>query len=115
ARRRDEVAEGAHRQGQSVTTPQKAVCDWLAAHRGEMVELLEAAVNIDSGSSHKAGADGMASLMESMLRQAGLATTRHPIATHGDCVSAELGGAAGGHVLLLGHMDTVFPTGTAAK
>lgn len=93
----------------------KAVCDWLAAHRGEMVELLEAAVNIDSGSSHKAGADRMADLMEPFLKAAGLSTRRHAIATHGDCVSAELGGNGPGHVLLLGHMDTVFPVGTASR
>lgn len=96
-------------------TPQKAVCDWLAAHRGEMVELLEAAVNIDSGSSDKAGADRMASLMASTLEGAGLATRRHALRTHGDCISAELGGPSGGHVLLLGHMDTVFPAGTASR
>jgi len=95
-------------------TAQKAACDWLAAHRGEMLELLEAAVNIDSGSSNKAGADRMAALMEPFLKGAGFATQRHALATHGDCVSAQWGGGAGGHVLLLGHMDTVFPPGTAA-
>ena len=93
----------------------KAACDWLAAHEGEMLELLEAAVNIDSGSSHKAGADRMADLVEPVLRGAGLSTQRHKVATHGDCVSAELGGAGPGHVLLLGHMDTVFPVGTASR
>ena len=93
----------------------KAVCDWLAAHRGEMLALLEAAVNIDSGSANKTGADRMASLVESTLRGAGLATTRHPLATHGDCVSADVPGQGDGHVLLLGHMDTVFPAGTAAR
>lgn len=97
-------------------TPQKAVCDWLAAKRGEMLELLEAAVAIDSGSSNKTGADRMAALMESFLRGAGIATQRHRLETHGDCVSAEVGGhASGGHVLLLGHMDTVFPAGTALR
>ena len=45
----------------------KAVCDWLAARRGEMLELLEAAVNIDSGSSHKQGADRMAALFETFV------------------------------------------------
>jgi len=93
----------------------KAACDWLAAHRGEMIELLEAAVNMDSGSSYKAGADGMATLMESTLKGAGLATQRHAIATHGDCVSAQSARGEGTHVLLLGHMDTVFPVGTAAR
>lgn len=94
----------------------RAVCDWLAARRGAMLELLEAAVNIDSGSSHKEGADRMASLLEGFLGSAGLATRRHGIATHGDCISAELAGSLGGpHVLLLGHMDTVFPQGTAGR
>lgn len=94
----------------------KALCDWLAAHRGEMVELLEAAVNIDSGSSHKQGADRMASLMESFLGGAGLETRRHPLANFGDCLSARLRSADNtDHVLLLGHMDTVFPIGTAGR
>jgi glutamate carboxypeptidase len=93
----------------------KAVCDWLAAHNGEMLELLETAVNIDSGSSNKAGVDRMAALMESVLSGAGLAARRHALATHGDCVSAELRGGTGSHVLLLGHMDTVFPAGTAER
>jgi glutamate carboxypeptidase len=94
----------------------KALCDWLSAHEGEMVELLEAAVNIDSGSSHKQGADRMASLMESFLGGAGLRTERHAIAAHGDCLSARLAGAGDrDHVLLLGHMDTVFPVGTAER
>jgi len=93
----------------------RAVCDWLAAHRAEMMALLEAAVNIDSGSSHKAGADRMAALMERFLEDAGLVTRRHVLATHGDCILAELGGRGPGHVLLLGHMDTVFPPGTAAQ
>ncbi|WP_240788673.1 M20 family metallopeptidase [Ramlibacter henchirensis] len=98
------------------TDVRTAVRGWLAARRGEMLELLEAAVNIDSGSSHKPGADRMASLMESFLRDAGLATQRHPLADHGDCVSATLAGRAGApHVLLLGHMDTVFPVGTAQR
>jgi glutamate carboxypeptidase len=94
----------------------QAVCDWLAAHQGEMLALLEAAVAVDSGSSNKAGADRMAALMESVLRDAGLEARRHPLATHGDCVTASAPGAAReGHVLLLGHMDTVFPAGTASQ
>jgi glutamate carboxypeptidase len=94
-----------------------AILDWLAAHRGEMLQLLERAVNIDSGSADKAGGDRMAVLFEGFLRDAGLASRRHALAHHGDCVSAELPCArdSGGHVLLLGHMDTVFPTGTASK
>ena len=93
-----------------------AVCNWLAAHHSEMLELLEAAVNIDSGSSHKQGVDRMAALMESFLGSSGLRTQRHPLTDHGDCVSATMAGSMGSeHVLLLGHMDTVFPVGTAKR
>jgi glutamate carboxypeptidase len=92
----------------------EAVTDWLAAHRGEMVELLEAAVNIDSGSSYKAGADRMADLLASFLQRSGLETHRHRHDKWGDCVSARRDSEpAGPRVLLLGHMDTVFPPGTA--
>jgi glutamate carboxypeptidase len=95
---------------------EKAVIDWLAAHRGEMVELLEAAVNIDSGSSHKAGADRMADLLGTFLQGTGLKTQRHRLEKYGDCISAALPSApTGPHVLLLGHMDTVFPLGTAGQ
>jgi len=94
----------------------QAVCDWLASRQGEMLALLEAAVAIDSGSSHKAGADRMAALMADFLGKAGLEARRHRLETHGDCVSAAAPGAAReNHVLLLGHMDTVFPEGTAAQ
>jgi glutamate carboxypeptidase len=81
-----------------------------------MLALLEAAVNIDSGSSHKAGADRMAQLVQSFFDSAGFATQRHRLEKYGDCVSARSASApAGPHVLLLGHMDTVFPEGTAKR
>ncbi len=93
------------------------VLDWLAGHRAEMLAVLERAVNIDSGSSDKPGADRMASLFESLMKDAGLPARRHPREKFGDCVSVEVNprGLGSPPVLLLGHMDTVFPTGTAAR
>ena len=95
----------------------QAVLDWLAGHRGEMLALLEKAVNLDSGSADKAGVDRMASLFEALMKDAGIPTRRHAVDRYGDCVSSEVAyGATGApHVLLLGHMDTVFPAGTAAR
>ncbi|HVL55933.1 MAG TPA: M20 family metallopeptidase [Burkholderiaceae bacterium] len=91
---------------------------WLARHEAQMLELLEAAVNIDTGSADKQGADRLATLLASHLDSHGIATKRHPLEHYGDCISAEVPSASGrdpSHVLLLGHMDTVFPTGTAAR
>jgi glutamate carboxypeptidase len=95
----------------------QAVLDWLAGKRGEMLAVLEQAVNTDSGSADKPGADRMASLFESLMKDAGIPTRRHSREKYGDCVSSEVSPRGGGspHVLLLGHMDTVFPAGTASR
>jgi glutamate carboxypeptidase len=90
---------------------------WLQAREQQMLDLLEAAVNIDSGSADKRGVDAMATLLADALGLSGIRTTRKRLDAHGDCVLAEIASdrdGADGHVLLLGHMDTVFPAGTAS-
>lgn len=91
---------------------------WLGAHRGEMLGMLETAVNIDSGSGDKPGGDRMCALFRSFLERSGIRTATHGQSEYGDCLSAEVpaaDGQAAPHVLLLGHMDTVFGAGTAAR
>lgn len=97
--------------------PAAPILDWLAHRKGEMLAVLEKSVNIDSGSSDKAGADRVASLFESLLREVGLPVKRHAREKYGDCVSVEVDprGSGAAPVLLLGHMDTVFPSGTVAR
>lgn len=96
----------------------QSILDWLSSHEQDMFKLLEEVVNIDSGSYNKAGVDKVGAIFRAHLENAGVRTTTHPIANHGDCLSAEVPGSEGAesaHVLLLGHMDTVFPDGTVAK
>jgi len=100
------------------TDVKQAILDWLRAHEKDMFSLLEQVVNIDSGSYNKAGVDQVGAVFRAHLDQAGIATKVHPNAKHGDCLVAEVPGASGletAHVLLMGHMDTVFPDGTAAQ
>ena len=95
----------------------QAILDWLRDHEQEMFTLLEQVVNIDSGSYNKAGVDQVGAIFRTHLETSGIATQVHPNAKHGDCLVAEVPGSAGpeaAHVLLMGHMDTVFPDGTAA-
>jgi len=94
-----------------------AVCAWLDANEPAMRALLEELVNIDSGSANKAGVDRVSAVVRARLEQAGVPVRMHALAEHGDCLQADLPGADGttaAPVLLLGHMDTVFPDGTAA-
>ncbi len=99
-------------------TVRAAVLDWLRAHEQEMFDLLEKIVNIESGSYNKQGVDNVGAVLRDHLESAGIATTVFPLQEHGNCLLAEVPGNAGAdapHVLLLGHMDTVFPNGTLAQ
>lgn len=95
-----------------------AVTDWLRVHEADMFRLLEEVVNIDSGSANKAGVDRVGEVFRRELHRSGIETTLFPLAGHGNCLLGEVAGRAGRdapHVLLLGHLDTVFPAGTAAQ
>ncbi|MDX3906988.1 MAG: M20 family metallopeptidase [Pigmentiphaga sp.] len=98
-------------------TLKPALTDWFRQREGEMLDLLEALVNTDSGSYDKAGVDQVGSILESALRNADVVTSRHRLLNNGDCISGKIDGEhrANKHVLLLGHMDTVFPSGTASR
>lgn len=97
----------------------KTACDWLAGQREAMTECLKTLVNIDSNSYDKAGTDAVADVIVEWLEADGIAVSRTPRPEAGDILEAKLpgigGDAASGHVLLMGHRDTVFPTGTVAE
>jgi glutamate carboxypeptidase len=102
-----------------MTTPSETkqqIMDWLAASKGDMLELLEELVNTDSWSYDKAGVDSVGEKIAGFLQQQGIDVTRIPVETHGDSFRASIGAAAGNRpILMMGHRDTVFPTGEVAK
>ncbi|WP_315128219.1 M20 family metallopeptidase [Comamonas antarctica] len=96
----------------------QTVLDWLAAQQPAMTALLAQIVNIDSGSGHEDGTRAVAALLRARLESAGIAVQTLPEPGWGDCLLARVPGsdaAARGHLQLMGHMDTVFPLGTAAQ
>lgn len=103
-------------QALSSAEQRRQVCDWLASQRGEMEAMLARIVNTDSGSRQSAGIEQVASLLRAPLEQAGWRTEWLTQPGYGTCLQAELPGQdpQAAPVLLLGHMDTVFPAGTAA-
>jgi glutamate carboxypeptidase len=76
---------------------------------------LQTLVSIDSGSLHKAGVEAVNDWLEERLASLGFTVERHPQTDFGDDLLATLQGKGDGRILLLGHTDTVFPVGTAAK
>ncbi len=76
-----------------------------------IVRAIETLVRLESPSTDKAAVDRCGAALEDMLREAGAAVERVPQAERGDHILARLEGA-GDPVLILGHFDTVWPTGT---
>ncbi|MCK4899078.1 MAG: M20 family metallopeptidase, partial [Anaerolineales bacterium] len=76
---------------------------------------LRTLVGIDSGTRDKAGVERVNEWLEHRLITLGFSVERHAHTETGDNLLATLDGSGSGHILLLGHSDTVFPRGTAAE
>ena len=103
--------------GPSHPSAARPALDWLAAQHPAMTELLAEVVNIDSGSGDEAGVRRVAAALRARLQAAGIAVETLDQPGWGECLWARIAGAdaaAPGHLQLMGHMDTVFPQGTAA-
>jgi glutamate carboxypeptidase len=88
---------------------------WLAAQREAMLDLLEKAVNIDSGSYDKAGVDAVGELFEGFFKAHDIDVERVPRDVSGDIFRARIAGQGNAPIVLMGHRDTVFPKGEAVR
>ena len=101
-----------------LSAAERKVLDWIAGERETVVGLIETLVNTDSGSFDKAGVDAAGEHIRSFLHQRGIATDVVPNARYGDGIRATVGGASAarnGTILLMGHRDTVYTRGEAAR
>jgi glutamate carboxypeptidase len=88
---------------------------WLEEHLPEYLDRLSALVNVDCGTSNKSGVDYVGRLFRTYLQEAGFELSEYPLAQYGDCCLASSRGNGKARILLIGHLDTVYPVGTAAK
>ncbi len=96
------------------------IATWLASQYDSMVALLRTIVNIDSNSYDKQGADAVGDVLHRFLAAHGVPAEVIEQPRHGDVLRARVpwespAHKAGGTVLLMGHRDTVFPDGEAAR
>lgn len=100
-----------------VQVPGCAATEWLAGQRPAMQAALATLVDIDSSSHDKPGTDRVAQAMAGWLQTAGISAEHRGDVAEGDVLLARLPGAqpAAAPVVLMGHRDTVFPTGTVAQ
>ncbi len=83
-------------------------------HLATYIEELRLLCAIDSDSYNKAGLDIVAAWLAARMRGMGMDVTIVEREEWGNDLLGVLRGTGQGNVLLLGHMDTVYPVGTAA-
>jgi glutamate carboxypeptidase len=94
--------------------PMRTTLSFCDAERAWLVETIEALVRIESPTTDKAAVDRCGAEVERRLLAIGARVARLPQASAGDHVRAEFGAGAG-QILLLGHLDTVWPVGQIAR
>ena len=93
-----------------------AIRSWLDQHQPDLVEFLAGLVNQDSGTYDPAGVNRVGAMLAGAVSDLGFAVRRVPQTAYGDhLVATRPCDGAAKRLLCLGHMDTVFPNGTAAE
>lgn len=95
---------------------EKATLAWLEPKKEAMIALLREIVDIDSNTYDKTGVDRVGVHLRHWFESAGIACSTTPCEVRGNALHARvLGGTGNAPALLMGHMDTVFPTGEVAR
>lgn len=99
-------------------TPMNELYSWLRLREREFVGLLGRMVEVESPTADKAAVDRLGQMLagEWKRRGASVRLLRQP--EHGNHLRVELppgGETASGQLLVLGHLDTVYPLGTLGK
>jgi glutamate carboxypeptidase len=94
--------------------PVQQVEEYMQQHLTHYIHELTDLCAIDSGTHHKAGVDEVALYLAGRMRGLGMDVTLFENEQWGNDVYGVLKGRGQGVAVLLGHMDTVYPVGTAA-
>lgn len=96
----------------------RAIYEWLRTRERSIVRLLERMVRIESPSNEKAAVDRMGALIAAEWKLRGARVTILRNRLQGDHIRAEISlsrDKAFGQILVLGHLDTVYPIGALRK
>jgi glutamate carboxypeptidase len=87
----------------------------VARRRPEMLEMITRLVEVESPTEDRVAVNRCVALLEKWIRDAGGKSNRSRQTTAGDLLVGRFGPARGAPVMLLGHLDTVWPVGTLKK
>jgi glutamate carboxypeptidase len=86
----------------------------LQSYQNELLQRLELLVNIDSGTGQAEGINSIISYLEQWLSDIGFEVTLYNSTSYGNNLVARRIGSGHLRLLLVGHVDTVYPQGAAA-
>lgn len=89
--------------------------EYVEKHIDEMLELLKELVNTDSGSHDKAGVDRVGQMLKEKYNELGFVADVRKSEQYGNSLVLRHQEAENPDILILAHMDTVFPKGTAKE
>src|SRR5262245_55271113 len=91
--------------------------DWLGVQKDAMLELIGELVNIDSGSYDKAGVEAVGQRLMRFFEENGMIVAAEPHAPFAPAIHVSLEATRSNEkpIVLMGHRDTVFPKGEAAR
>ncbi|GLS42113.1 glutamate carboxypeptidase [Methylobacterium brachythecii] len=97
--------------------PNATVLKQAETYKQPVLTLLEKLVSIDSGTADAKGVDAVAEVVKAELSALGakVETVPSSVPDKGANVVATLSGSGNARILLVAHMDTVFPAGEVAK
>ncbi|MDQ0227473.1 M20 family metallopeptidase [Metabacillus niabensis] len=88
---------------------------FLQQLQGEMLAYIEKLVNIDSGSHYKQGVDTVGACLKKSYLELGFTVKEVKEKEYGNHLIIQHKDATNPKILILAHMDTVFPEGTASE
>lgn len=89
--------------------------EFLLDKKDEMLTLLEKLVNIDSGSYEKEGVDLVGSILKEKYEELGFIVDVKEEKEYGNNLVIQHKDAKDAQIILVAHMDTVFPKGTVSE
>lgn len=92
---------------------QMEVTSYIKERKQSAIDFLEELVNTDSSALDKQSVDRVGSLIQQRLDRDGIRYEIKSNENYGDTIIATVNGGRQGKILLMGHMDTAFPVGTA--
>lgn len=88
--------------------------EFIDKNKGEIIEMLETMVNMDSASENKKGVDALGNYLADKFASLGFEIEKDPQDFYGDHIICKLKGD-GPITLIIGHFDTALPQGTAQE